>query len=529
MQLRASPHALALGVAGLGILGMGIALAAPPLVVWGGCICLGVGFARALTELRIQQLRGTGFEMAWSEKERRLRAARGQKLTVKAEIRNRSKLAVRCSDLRALADSNLSVVVTPSSAEIPPLSALQVDIAVEAHRVGRHCIHGLSLQADSGPTLFAAPLAFTSPLGLETLPHVYQHRSRSAIGGRSRRESPHGHPRRRRGESGEFSEVRDHQVGDPFKRIAWRASARRGKLLVRDYELQEHEVVWLVLDASVELWSGPVGWAPLDLAIDEVARLADQHLAAGDSVGLVVVGARVMAKVAPDSGPAALGKILETLAFETHTQDGDRSGLDEQEAAAWVLEHLCSLDPRANRSAARIDRVAQLASEQLPRAPFPAPNLHASSGRDSLLRQYLAAMGISSPARLQQDRPRTDRAMVEVLQEISRSRPHPTRLYLCSPPPDDGSLDTLKRAIARLPRHHLQLCWVPIPHEPSLLALRETTPLQVSSPQALHAVSDALELRMRVLQRQGERSLHQLGVRMQHWKPLPPADVNRNE
>jgi hypothetical protein len=36
-------------------------------------------------------------------------------------------------------------------------------------------------------------------------------------------------------------------------------------------------------------------------------------------------------------------------------------------------------------------------------------------------------------------------------------------------------------------------------------------------------------LRMRVVERQGERSLHRLGVRMQHWKPLPPTDATRDD
>ena len=52
------------------------------------------------------------------------------------------------------------------------------------------------------------------------------------------------------GDGYELRELRDHQPGDPFKRIAWKASARHGTLLVRDHEREERDVVWLLLDAS---------------------------------------------------------------------------------------------------------------------------------------------------------------------------------------------------------------------------------------------------------------------------------------
>ena len=48
---------------------------------------------------------------------------------------------------------------------------------------------------------------------------------------------------------------------------------------------EEREVVWLMLDASVELWAGAEGKAPLDAAVEECATLAVRHLARGDPRG----------------------------------------------------------------------------------------------------------------------------------------------------------------------------------------------------------------------------------------------------
>src|SRR5690606_6470068 len=110
----------------------------------------------------------------------------------------------------------------------------------------------------------------------------------------------------------------------PFRRIAWRASARRGRLFVREMDREERDVVWLVLDASVALWSGALGGAPLDDAIDEVATLIGRYVERGDSVGLCIVAADVNLAVEPATGPAHAAALAKLLITATATHDARR-------------------------------------------------------------------------------------------------------------------------------------------------------------------------------------------------------------
>jgi uncharacterized protein (DUF58 family) len=48
------------------------------------------------------------------------------------------------------------------------------------------------------------------------------------------------------------SGVRDYAPGDPFNRIHWKSTARKDRLIVKEFELDPLADVWLILD----LWSG---------------------------------------------------------------------------------------------------------------------------------------------------------------------------------------------------------------------------------------------------------------------------------
>jgi hypothetical protein len=155
-----------------------------------------------------------------------------------------------------------------------------------------------------------------------------------------------------------------------------------------------------------------------------------------------------------------------------------------------------------------------MARDRLSQGPFAAAALQDRGQPSSPLRQYLAAFGISSPARLQQDRVKTDHALCAALDKIATTRPRATRLYLCSPTPDATSLATLQASLLKLPRRHVHITWVRVPYEPALDALEQHPP-QSSNSDTLRAVTGAVKIRMQVLQEQGEKSLRRLGVRVQ--------------
>jgi uncharacterized protein (DUF58 family) len=485
---------------------VGLVLREAALLAWGGGVVFAVALARAAALVSVARIRGAGFEMLWSSERRTVSVSRGTELELKAEVRNRDTRAARYVHLRPVASSTLEVEVDPPTGEVPAGGRIRVSVRVKTPRVGRHAIHGLSLEVQGSPGLFEVPLTFANPYGIEVLPRAFGSMLRSARGGRSRKGADIGVPGPSAGDGTELRELREHQPGDPFKRIAWRPSARRGQLLVREFEREERDVVWVVLDASVELWAGKPGSAPLDFGIDEIASVAKHHLSRGDRVGMAVIGGRVRALLEPDRGARHAQQLALGLVLGAATYDADRSELEERDVAVRVLEHLRPLDHRLGEVQRHdLDRLAFRAEVALGKAPFVAPNPDAPTQRERVLRHYLAAFGIDSPARSDPERARTDEAIVRMIERIGQRKPRPSLVHIWSPAPESQRPE-LVRAVVKLRRLGCQIRWITAHQEESV---------HVGDTVVERAVANAVILRSRAARERGERLLRRMGIRVE--------------
>ncbi|MFZ5894271.1 MAG: DUF58 domain-containing protein [Myxococcota bacterium] len=477
------------------------------MVAWGGALLVGLAIARAVTEVSVSRIRSAGFEMLWRDATRVRRLGRGEALSIEAELRNRDARAARFAMLRGVASPELGVRVDPVEGEVPGGGRLRVKVEIVARRVGYHAVHGLSLELRAGPGLFEIPLTFANPFGIEVLPRAYTRLLRSARGGRSLRAAEQTRAKRRAGESLELRELRQHMPGDPFRRIAWKASARRGQLLVREHEREEHEIVFLLVDASVELGGGRMGEAALDRSLDEAASVAMRHLTRGDRVGLGIFGSRVLAWLAPGRGPSHGLTLLEALAHAASPVHSDRSALDEAEVALRVLEHMRPLDPEVvgNVGPYEVDRIARRADQLRPRAPFPNAAVSATSSRELALRSYLAAFGIGSPLRPGPERAETDELIGQALSRLRSERPQPSLVYLWSPAPEPGTRQRLVELAARRRSRHSTLIWAAVPTHAGIELSND----------AAGAGPRVLLRRARLSAQQGERALRRLGIHVE--------------
>jgi uncharacterized protein (DUF58 family) len=498
-------------VAGAGLVALGAAARLAPVVAFGGAMLLAVALGRAIALVAITRLRAAGFEMVWAERGRVKRVATGGSVIIQAEIRNRSAESVRGVALRPITSAMLTASIEPNQIDLPAGGRAAIEVTVRAMRVGRWGVHGVALEIRGTPLrgegLYEVPLLFANPLGLEVLPSSLLAFLQSPRGGRSRRASNMGRAANLAGAGDQLRELRDHVAGDPFKRIAWKASAKRGRLLVREMEREERESVWLVLDASIELWAGAPGSAPLDRAAEDVAALATRHLRRGDRVGLIVMASRLRAWIVPGEGASHGAMLAGALARAASTIDSDRSELDEAAVGRRVLEHARPLDPRglAGLAKGNLDALAKRADQLRTRAPFAPRVPFARTAREQCLRHYLAAFGVESPPKLAGEHEHAEIALLQVLEQLVKDASRGSIVHVWAPAPTKG--EEMSKVLRTLRTRRIEVRW----SLPSL-ASGVGSGDERRSPIA-DVVDEAVRVRAHATQARSEKLLRRLGVR----------------
>jgi uncharacterized protein (DUF58 family) len=180
---------------------------------------------------------------------------------------------------------------------------------------------------------------------------------------------------RLRGLGREFESLREYQRGDEVRNIAWPATARRGKLITREFTTERSQQVWIVLDAGRLSRTGLAGtaglavqahalravWEPAGVTLPLVERkfpgianedfrvmitqldqstgaavaLAQAVMQAGDKAGLLVYGQKIQQQLLPALGAGHLRQFVDALS-QARAEGGEANHL----SAAARLKHL---------------------------------------------------------------------------------------------------------------------------------------------------------------------------------------------
>lgn len=119
---------------------------------------------------------------------------------------------------------------------------------------------------------------------------------------------------RRRGLGREFESLREYRQGDEWRDICWTATARRAKLIAKQYQVERSQTMWIVVDAGRLLRARVGGLAKLDYAVNAALSLAQVALYSGDRVGFIAYGRKVQQRAAAARGAAHVRLLVEQLA-----------------------------------------------------------------------------------------------------------------------------------------------------------------------------------------------------------------------
>jgi uncharacterized protein (DUF58 family) len=115
------------------------------------------------------------------------------------------------------------------------------------------------------------------------------------------------------GDGTEFERLREYLPDDEYRRINWKATARRHRPVTAQYQTERSQSVMAVLDTGRMMQSPVADIAKLDYAVNAVLLLGYVATGKGDRVGVMSFADDVLHYLAPRQGRGQFYRMLEVL------------------------------------------------------------------------------------------------------------------------------------------------------------------------------------------------------------------------
>lgn len=203
--------------------------------------------------------------------------------------------------------------------------------------------------------------------GVKVYPNINEARRHELSAQRNRQMLIGSRKTRIRGQGREFESLRDYVRGDEMRHISWTATARRGRLITRQYQIERNQSIVVMIDAGRLMTSRIEHLSKLDHAINAALAIGYVATRGGDNIGLLVFNRQVATYLPPQRGHAQLAAMTEALynikaqmiepsyarAFQYLSQNCKRrslvvilTDLVDRDASAELLAYTATLLPR---------------------------------------------------------------------------------------------------------------------------------------------------------------------------------------
>ena len=122
---------------------------------------------------------------------------------------------------------------------------------------------------------------------------------------------------RKIGQSMEFEQIKDYVGGDDIRTINWKATARKGALMVNNYTDEKSQQVYCIIDKGRLMKMPFYGLSLLDYAINATLALTNICLQKQDKIGMISFSNKMGSVIAADRKPIQRENIMQALYRES--------------------------------------------------------------------------------------------------------------------------------------------------------------------------------------------------------------------
>ncbi|HEV3238490.1 MAG TPA: DUF58 domain-containing protein, partial [Gemmataceae bacterium] len=203
----------------------------------------------------------------------------------------------------------------PIEGALEPGEKVYTSYRFRSPTVGRVRFEGVSLQLADLQGFFYYRTFLADPTVYRVLPPLLDRKGVIGVSKNHNILPPPGiHRLRRPGTGSELLNLRDYLAGDPPKTIAWKVSARRGRLITKEYESEVPVRCTVFLDTSQSVRLGPPQSSQLISMVELTAMVVQANTRSRDLTGLCLFDEKGVDNIAPARDSAHVSRVLNVLA-----------------------------------------------------------------------------------------------------------------------------------------------------------------------------------------------------------------------
>jgi len=199
------------------------------------------------------------------------------------------------------------------AAELGPGESLRMEYALRPTLRGAYRFGHLNVYARSAIGLLERRFRFDQGKEVAVYPAFLQMRKYELLAISNRLVEAGVKKVRRIANNKEFEQIRDYVLGDDYRDINWKATARRAHLMVNQYQDEKSQQVFCVVDMGRTMRSPFGGMSLLDYAINASLVLSNIAMHKQDKAGLVTFSNKMGTVLPAARGPKQMRAILESL------------------------------------------------------------------------------------------------------------------------------------------------------------------------------------------------------------------------
>ncbi|HUJ33407.1 MAG TPA: DUF58 domain-containing protein [Candidatus Acidoferrum sp.] len=261
------------------------------------------------------------WDLAQLPKARELEVRRTWTAPIQLDVESKIALEVRNLGKTSITGTIIDDVPASLRNEIPEMGIAAAasgrggaDYAIRPGERGDARLGDIALRYESAWHIGERWAAFATTQTVRVYPNLEESKRETIHLIRSRQIALEKRHQHQHGQGREFESLREYREGDEWRDVCWTATARRGKLICKTYQVERSQTVWLVLDTGRLLRARTQGLSKLDYAVNAALSLAQVALYSGDRVAVLAYGRRVRLRLPAARGASHVRAMLDGLA-----------------------------------------------------------------------------------------------------------------------------------------------------------------------------------------------------------------------